>query len=70
MTEHEPSAEDAKPAAMTDFATSMLRGIAATAVFVFVTWLAARAGWGLVPILLISYLAWAIALGLIFWLAR
>jgi hypothetical protein len=64
------SAEDSKPAAMTEFASSMLRGIASTAVFVLVTWLAARAGWSLVPMLLVSYLAWAVSLGLIFWLAR
>ena len=61
------SGDDGRPAAMTEFSASMLRGIASTVVFVLVAWLAARAGWGLLPLLLISYLAWAVALGLIFW---
>jgi hypothetical protein len=61
------SAEDRQPAALADFTGAMLRGIASTGVFVVVAWLTARAGWGLVPLLLISYLAWAASLGLIFW---
>lgn len=62
------SAEDSKPAVMTDFTSSMLRGIASTGVFVVVAWLAARAGWSLIPLLLIGYLAWGVSLGLIFWI--
>ena len=63
------SAEEGKTASMIEFSAAMLRGIIPTVVFVFVTWIAFRAGWTLVPVLLVSYAAWAAALGLIFWLA-
>ena len=61
------SAEDQRPEVLPTFTGSLLRGIASTGVFVVVAWLAARAGWGLVPLLLIGYLAWGVSLGLIFW---
>ncbi len=64
------SAEENKPAVMQEFTSSMLRGIVSTVVFLLVAWLSARAGWSLLPMLLVSYLAWAVSLGLIFWLAR
>ena len=64
------SAEDGKPESFTSFMQSMLQGIIPTAIFVFVAWLAARAGWELWQVLLMSYIAWAIALGLIFWLIK
>ena len=64
------SAEDDKQAPMTEFAAAMLRGIIPTVFFVFVTWLTIRAGWSLVPVLVASYIAWAVALGLIFWVVK
>lgn len=64
------SAEGGRPAAAEGFAWSMLRGILATVVFVLVAWLAARAGWPLVPLLLVSYTAWLVVLGALFWLMR
>ncbi|MFN8501397.1 hypothetical protein [Kouleothrix sp.] len=63
------SAEDGRPGPTLAFAASMLRGILATLAFLLAAWLAARAGWPLVPLLLASYAAWLLALGALFWLA-
>lgn len=64
------SAEDSKPESFASFMQSMLQGIIPTVIFVFVAWLAARAGWELWQVLLMSYTVWAISLGLIFWLVK
>ncbi len=64
------SAEGGRAEAMSDFAGSMARGIVATLVFVLVAWLAARAGWPFVAVLLVSYAVWAAVLGALFWLTR
>ena len=49
---------------------SMLQGIIPTVIFVFVAWLAARAGWDLWQVLLTSYAVWAVSIALIFWLIK
>ena len=64
------AAEGADPSAVVRFTESMFAGVAATAVFMGAVWLAARAGWGLVPMLLSGYLAWGVTLALIFGLRQ
>jgi hypothetical protein len=51
-------------AIMAQFTHSMLLAIGPTVVFILVVWLAARAGWGLAPMLAAGYMAWAAGLGL------
>jgi hypothetical protein len=64
------SAEEGKQAPLAEFAAAMMRGIIPTTIFVFVTWLTVRAGWNLAQVFLASYAAWAVSLGLIFWLVK
>jgi hypothetical protein len=63
------SAEHGDHATMADFTGSLFVGIWATMVFTLALWLAARAGLGLIPMLIVSYLAWAAVLGVLY-LAR
>ena len=63
------SAEQGSTPAMIEFTGSMVRGISATLVFVVTAWLAARAGWPFVPVLLVSYGVWIVVLGALFWLS-
>ena len=49
-------------AAMADFSRGMLFGVVPTLGFLVVVWLAARAGYKLMPILGLGYGAWAISL--------
>jgi hypothetical protein len=58
-------AEDGDQTAVVAFARSMLLGLIATATWPFAVWLAARAGWGLPRLLLVGYVAWGIATGVI-----
>lgn len=44
------------------FAEGLLFGLPPTFVFIVVAWLAARAGWGLVPMIAAGYAAWGVAL--------
>jgi len=60
------AAEGGDPAGVAQFTASMLRGVGATVVFLGAVWLAARAGWGLVPMLVSGYLAWGGTLALTF----
>ena len=48
---------------MAQFTQSMLIAIGPTVIFILVVWLAARAGWRLVPMLAAGYLAWGLGLG-------
>jgi hypothetical protein len=64
------AAEGGDPADVARFTAAMLRGVGATAVFLGAVWLAARAGWGLIPMLLAGYLAWGGTLALIFGLEQ
>jgi hypothetical protein len=52
--------------AVAEFNGSMLIGIWPTIGFLAAAWLAARAGWRLMPILLAGYAAWGVGLGLLF----
>jgi len=63
------SGEHGNHATMVDFTGSLFAGIGATMVFVVALWLAARAGLGLIPMLVVSYLTWAAVLGVLY-LAR
>ena len=51
---------------MDHFGQGLLIGILPTLGFLIVTWLAARAGWKLAPILLTGYAVWGIGVGLTF----
>jgi len=64
------AAEGTDRAAIVRFTGSMLVGVGATFIFLGAVWLAARAGWGLVPMLLSGYLAWGATLALIFGLQQ
>jgi hypothetical protein len=48
------------------FVRSMVIGIVGTLIWLLAVWLAARAGWTLPRLLVVGYLAWAIAIGAIF----
>jgi hypothetical protein len=52
--------------AVADFNGSLFLSIWPTVGFLAAAWLAARAGWRLVPILLAGYAAWGAGLGLLF----
>ena len=64
------AAEGADRATVVRFTESMLVGVGATVIFLGAVWLVARAGWGLVPMLLSGYLAWGVTLALIFGLRQ
>jgi len=53
---------DETSASMADFSKTMVFNMLPTVVFIFVAWLAFRAGWTLVPSILIGYLAWGVGL--------
>ena len=53
-----------------DFTLSLVLGILATVAFLLVTWLAARAGWTLVPSIMLGYLVWGISVGVVLILHR
>jgi len=61
------SAENGDKVAFSKFTRSMTQGIVATALFVLATYLAAKAGWSVVPVIVAGYVTWAIAVGLMFW---
>ncbi len=55
--------EESTPAQMSTFTGSLLVGLGATVIFTVTLWLAAKAGFSLVPMLTVAYLAWAATLG-------
>lgn len=57
---------DDKQAAMVEFNSALFINILPTLVFMLVAWQAAKAGWELVPIIAVSYIAWGIGLGFLF----
>ena len=59
------AAGDADQATMQQFTAALFINIWPTIGFLLVAWLAARAGWGLVPMIAAGYVAWAIGLGAI-----
>jgi hypothetical protein len=56
-------AEGGDQAAILHFTESLFIGVVATATCVVAMWLAAQAGWGLVPIIIVGYLAWGATWG-------
>ena len=56
-------AEGGNQAAVVSFTASLFIGVVATAACVAAMWVAARAGWGLVPIVIVGYLAWGATCG-------
>ena len=60
------AAEGGDQLATTRFIESMFIGVLATSVSVAAMWLAARAGWGLIPIIVATYSAWGVLLGVFF----
>jgi hypothetical protein len=44
------------------FGDSMMLGMISTIVFVVIAWLAIRAGWGVVPVIVAGYIGWGITL--------
>jgi uncharacterized membrane protein (GlpM family) len=64
------SANDGDRQILADFSRGLLVGILPTFGFLIVTWLAARAGLKLAPILLIGYGAWGVGVGLTFLLRQ
>jgi len=60
------AANDGDRHIMTDFSQGLVLGLLPTIGFLIVTWLAARAGLKLGPILLAGYGVWGIGVGLLF----
>ena len=60
------AAEGGDQLATTRFVESMFIGVLATLISVVAMWLAARAGWSLMPIIAATYSAWALLLGIFF----
>jgi hypothetical protein len=48
----------------------MLIGIFPTAVFLAVAWIVVRAGWSLIPVLIVGYIAWGVSLAALLLLRR
>lgn len=57
---------DTDKAGMTQFTEAMVINIWPTIAWLVIVWLAARAGWGLIPMLVVGYAAWAVGLGIVF----
>lgn len=53
-----------EPDALVHFIESMMIGLIPGVIFLFVAYLAARAGWSTLPIILAGYAAWAVSLGI------
>ena len=64
------SSNEGDPQTMDQFGQGLLIGILPTIGFLIVTWLAARAGLKLVPMLLIGYSVWGLGVGLTFLVRR
>ncbi|MBZ0286918.1 MAG: hypothetical protein K8I30_04845, partial [Anaerolineae bacterium] len=57
------AAGDSSAGVMQQFMGALFINIWPTIGFLMVAWLAARAGWGLVPMIAAGYIAWGIGLG-------
>ena len=60
------SAEGGDREVMATFTQALFVNIWPTILFIIVTWIAARAGWSLIPMLIVGYVAWGIGLGMIY----
>jgi hypothetical protein len=47
---------------MADFSKTMTLNMFPTVLFIFVVWLAFRAGWALIPCIVVGYVAWGVAM--------
>lgn len=61
-------ADDTDQATVIDFTGAMLVGLGASAVWLIAAHLGARAGWGLVRMVVLGYLAWGLTLASLFFL--
>lgn len=52
-------------AAMAVYAEKLIVGLFPTMAFIIVAWLAMRAGWSVLPAILVGYVGWGILLGLL-----
>jgi len=64
------SSNEGDPQMMDQFSQGLLIGILPTLGFLIITWLTARAGLKLIPILLIGYSVWGVGVGLTFLVRR
>jgi hypothetical protein len=64
------SAEGGDPAKTQAFTQDLLINIFPSLVFLLVAWLAARAGWTLVPLIVAGYVGWGVSLGAILLVRR
>ncbi len=64
------AAEQGEREAVMEFADGVMIGMAPTLLYLAVTWLAVRAGWSLVPVIIAGYAVWAIGLGIVFLLRQ
>jgi hypothetical protein len=55
--------ESGNQEAIEQFTSAIFINIWPTILFLIVVWLAARAGWGLVPMIAAGYAGWAVGLG-------
>jgi hypothetical protein len=60
------AAQEGNRQAVAEFNGSLFMGIWPTVGFLVAAWLAARAGWRLVPMLAAGYAAWGVGLGVLF----
>lgn len=58
------------PAVLAEFTQAIFINIWPTVVFIIIVWLAARAGWSLMPMLLAGYAGWGVSLGAIFFIRQ
>lgn len=54
--------------AITDFSNALLVNIIPTLIFLLIAWQGARAGWGLLPVIISGYAGWGITLAFVFFL--
>lgn len=62
--------QDDPQAALAEFSEALLINIVPTLIFMVVAWQMTRAGFGLVPTIFGGYVAWGIALGLVFFVRQ
>lgn len=62
------AAEGGEAESMTQFAQALFINIWPSMAFLLIVWWAARAGWGILPMLTAGYVGWAVGLGIIFML--
>ncbi len=61
---------DSSTATVEPFARALMFNIFPTIFFLVVVWLAARAGWSLIPMIVAGYIAWGLSLGIVLFLRQ